>query len=56
MLDCVFAGQALHSDLSAAAYVSAWQSAQVLDDVAAWAAEYLPAVHAVHVLEPTVPL
>ena len=52
MLDCVFIGQPKHSVLSSAAYVSAWQLAH---DVAAWA-EYLPAAHCVHALEPTVPL
>ena len=45
MSDRVLAGQARHSLLSAALYVSARQSVQVLEDTAAVAAEYLPPVH-----------
>ena len=45
MSDRVLAGQARHSLLSAALYVSAWQSAQVLMLVAATAAECLPPAH-----------
>ena len=45
MSDRVLAGQARHSLLSAALYVSAWQSVQVMEDTEAVAVECLPPAH-----------